>query len=214
VKRNGLIHYTSLWTRKNRTVWFSKPDGPILPGMSIIQISDVPIFTDYFPTASWGAPSFGGCWYNQWSKLFSKHLWALPYTSLWGLCDLWEIQVRVEWDPLCEHLIFVKQSLWYLLLLEVKPLRRLGITLELSRLWWAVKKFVNVRFTFTRKEARASGVRKAIKRDSAWSWLLMGNSSFLKRDVGITWWWFRTSINKSPCSSFGLPHCVLAHRFA
>jgi uncharacterized protein YndB with AHSA1/START domain len=63
----------------------------------------------------------------------------------------------------------VKQSLWHLLLLEVKPPRRLEVTLELPRLWLAVGKFVKVRFTFERKEARASEVRKAVERDLAWS---------------------------------------------
>jgi hypothetical protein len=33
----------------------------------------------------------------------------------------------------------------------------------------AVGKFVKVRFTSERKEARASEVRKAVKRDLAWS---------------------------------------------
>jgi uncharacterized protein YndB with AHSA1/START domain len=61
----------------------------------------------------------------------------------------------------------VKQSLWYLLLLEVKPPRRLEVTLELPRLWLAVGKFMKVRFTFERKEARASEVRKAVERDLA-----------------------------------------------
>jgi hypothetical protein len=45
---------------------------------------------------------------------------------------------------------------------------------------------VNVRFTSTRKEARASEVRKAVERDMAWSWLLVGDSSYLNGDVGIT----------------------------
>jgi hypothetical protein len=49
-------------------------------------------------------------------------------------------------------------------------------------------KFVKVRFASARKEARASGVRKAVERDPAWSWLSVGNSSFLNRDIGITWW--------------------------
>jgi hypothetical protein len=31
-------------------------------------------------------------------------------------------------------------------------------------------KFVKVRFTSERKEARASEVRKAVERDPAWSW--------------------------------------------
>jgi hypothetical protein len=95
-------------------------------------------------------------------------------------------KLRVEWDHLCEHLSFMKQSSWRLLLLEVKPPRRLGVALELSRLWWAVKKFVKVRFVFKRKEAWASEVKKAVERDSAWSWHLVGNSSYLNGDVAIT----------------------------
>jgi hypothetical protein len=47
-------------------------------------------------------------------------------------------------------------------------------------------KFVNVRFTSERKEARSSEVRKAIERDPAWSWHLVGNSGYLNRGVGIT----------------------------
>jgi hypothetical protein len=44
---------------------------------------------------------------------------------------------------------------------------------------------VTVRFTFERKEARASKVRKAVERDPAWSSHLVGNSNYLNRDVGI-----------------------------
>jgi hypothetical protein len=47
-------------------------------------------------------------------------------------------------------------------------------------------KFVNVCFTSTRKEVRASEVRKVVERYLTWSWLLVGNSSYLNRDVGIT----------------------------
>jgi hypothetical protein len=36
-----------------------------------------------------------------------------------------------------------------------------------------------------KEEARASEVRKMIERDPAWSWLLVGNSSYLNGDVGI-----------------------------
>jgi hypothetical protein len=46
-------------------------------------------------------------------------------------------------------------------------------------------KFVNVRFASVRKEARASEVRKVVERYPAWSWLLVGNSRYLNRDVGI-----------------------------
>jgi hypothetical protein len=45
---------------------------------------------------------------------------------------------------------------------------------------------VKVHFTSARKEVRANEVRKAVERDSAWSWLLVDNSSYLNRDVGIT----------------------------
>jgi hypothetical protein len=64
---------------------------------------------------------------------------------------------------------FVKQSSLHLLLLEVKLPRRLGIALELPRLWRAVEKFVKVRFASARKEARVSEVRKVIDRDPTWS---------------------------------------------
>jgi hypothetical protein len=47
-------------------------------------------------------------------------------------------------------------------------------------------KFVKARFTSVRKEARASEVRKAVERDPAWSLLLVGTSSYLNEDVGIT----------------------------
>jgi hypothetical protein len=49
-----------------------------------------------------------------------------------------------------------------------------------------MEKFVNVRFTSERKEARASEVWKAVERDPAWSWHLVGNSSYLNGDIGIT----------------------------
>jgi hypothetical protein len=45
---------------------------------------------------------------------------------------------------------------------------------------------VKVRFTSIRKEVKASEVRKVVERDPAWSWLFVGNSSYLNRDVGIT----------------------------
>jgi hypothetical protein len=54
-----------------------------------------------------------------------------------------------------------------------------------------VEKFVNVRFTSERKEARASEVRKAVERDPAWSWHLVSNSSYLNRDVGIMGGYFK-----------------------
>jgi hypothetical protein len=47
---------------------------------------------------------------------------------------------------------------------------------------------VNVYFTSVRKEERDTGVRKAVERDPAWSWLLVDNSSYLNGDIGITWW--------------------------
>jgi hypothetical protein len=44
---------------------------------------------------------------------------------------------------------------------------------------------VKVRFASARKEVRASEVRKVVERDTAWSWLLVGDSSYLNRDVRI-----------------------------
>jgi hypothetical protein len=44
---------------------------------------------------------------------------------------------------------------------------------------------VKVCFTSERKEVRASEVRKAVERDPAWSWHLVGNSSYVNGDVGI-----------------------------
>jgi hypothetical protein len=70
--------------------------------------------------------------------------------------------------------------------LEVKPTKRLGVALELPRLWGVVVRFVRVRFTSARKEVRASEVRKVVERDLAWSWVLVGNSSYLNGDIGIT----------------------------
>jgi hypothetical protein len=46
-----------------------------------------------------------------------------------------------------------------------------------------MRKFVKIRFASARKEARASEVRKMIERDPAWSWLLVGNSTYLNGDV-------------------------------
>jgi hypothetical protein len=51
-----------------------------------------------------------------------------------------------------------------------------------------MEKFMKVRFASTRKEIRASGMRKVVERDPTWNWLLVDNSSFLNGDVGITWW--------------------------
>jgi hypothetical protein len=45
---------------------------------------------------------------------------------------------------------------------------------------------MKVHFASVRKEARASEVRKVVDRDPTWSWLFVGNSSYLNRDVGIT----------------------------
>jgi hypothetical protein len=45
---------------------------------------------------------------------------------------------------------------------------------------------VKIHFASERKEARASKVRKAVERDPAWIWHLVGNSSYLNGDVGIT----------------------------
>jgi hypothetical protein len=45
---------------------------------------------------------------------------------------------------------------------------------------------VKVHFSTVRKEVRVSEVRKVVKRDPAWIWLLVGNSSYLNGDVWNT----------------------------
>jgi hypothetical protein len=51
--------------------------------------------------------------------------------------------------------------------------------------WQVVEKFVKVCFDSTKKEARASEVRKAVERDPTWSCLLVADSSYLNGDIGI-----------------------------
>jgi hypothetical protein len=46
---------------------------------------------------------------------------------------------------------------------------------------------MKARFTSARKEVRASEVSKTVERDPTWSLLLVGNSSYLNKNVGITW---------------------------
>jgi hypothetical protein len=69
---------------------------------------------------------------------------------------------------------------------------------------------MKVRFTFERKEARASEVRKVVERDPAWSSHLVGNSSYLNRDIGITGGDFKLRQINPHVNCFGLPSCVLA----
>jgi hypothetical protein len=118
--------------------------------------------------------------------LFLGSLRPLPFTSIWGLCDLWEIQAKC----------WVRSSLWALELCEVifvafVTLRGDASLMARSRprapmLWWAIEKFVKVRFASKRKETRASEVRKVVERDLAWSWHSVCNSSYRNGDVGIT----------------------------
>jgi hypothetical protein len=141
-----------------------------------------------------------------------KPLWALPNPYLWESCDLWEILcggLRESSLWALEHLSFVNQYLWHLLLLEVKPSRWLDVALDLPSVLWVLRKFVNVRFASERKEARASEVRKAVERDPAWSLPCeqLKLPQRRRRDHG---WWFWTSASKSSCQLFGWPSCVLA----
>jgi hypothetical protein len=46
-------------------------------------------------------------------------------------------------------------------------------------------KFVKVCFASVRKEVRANEVRKAVEKDPSWSWLLVDDSNYLNRDIGI-----------------------------
>jgi hypothetical protein len=182
VKYNGHTHSTSHWTRKNWIVRFPKPEGPVWEDELQRLVFNYWMFR--FLLVSFQRLVFGGTSIKAfpfliWKQLVPpmkythpKPLWALPNPFLWGSCDLWEnlnggLRESSLWA--LEHLSFVKQSLWHLLLLEVKPPRWLGVTLELPRLWWAVEKFVKVYFSSERKEARASEVRKVVEKYPAWS---------------------------------------------
>jgi hypothetical protein len=145
-----------------------------------------------------------------------KPLWALLNPYLWESCDLWEILcggLRESSLWALGHLSFVNQSLWHLLLLEMKPPRRLDVTLELSSMWWVLRKFVNIRFASERKEIRATEVRKAVESDPAWSWPCeqLKLPQWRRRDHR---WWFWISANKSSCQLFGLPSCILTIQIA
>jgi hypothetical protein len=132
VKRNGHTYSTSHWIRKNRMVRFPKPEGPVWTDELQQLVFKYRMFRflgdkyKIFPP-----PSFGGCYTHP------KPLWALLNPSLWGFCDLWEnISGGLKESSLwaLEQLSFVKQSLWHLLLLKVKPHRRLDVILELLKL--------------------------------------------------------------------------------
>jgi hypothetical protein len=63
---------------------------------------------------------------------------------------------------------------------------------------------MKVRFTSARKESRASEVRKVVEREPVCSWLLVGNSSYLNKDVGIMYgdfelWQTNSHINPLVC---------------
>jgi hypothetical protein len=86
--------------------------------------------------------------------------WALP-------TPLYEIQILgtrfLSWVErfmlwalilILEHFGLRQTLMKHLLLLEVKPSRRLGIALELPSVWWVLGKFVKVGFTSDWKEAR------------------------------------------------------------
>jgi hypothetical protein len=60
---------------------------------------------------------------------------------------LWALILRLE------HFGLRQALMKHLLLLEVKPPRRLGVALELPSVWWVLEKFVKVGFASGRKEA-------------------------------------------------------------
>jgi hypothetical protein len=183
VKHNGHTHSTSHWTRKNQMIHFPKPEGPVWADELQRLFFKYRMFQFLLPSFQWLV--FGGTSIKAfplsllWRLLVSptkythpKPLWAILNPSLWWSCDLWEnlsggLRESSLWA--LEHLSFVKQSLWHLLLLEVKPPRQLGVTLELPRLWWVMRKFMKVRFASEMKETRASEVRKMVERELAWS---------------------------------------------
>jgi hypothetical protein len=152
--------------------------------------------------------------HETYSFLSLCELFPTPLCEVCVICEKSDFGLRESSLWSFEHLSFVKQSLWHLLLMEVKPPRRLGVALEFSRLWWAGGSLWRSTSPLQGKKQELSGVGKAVERDPAWSLLLVGNSRFLNGYIGIMSWWFQPLTNKSPCSSFGLSPCVLAYRFA
>jgi hypothetical protein len=171
VKHNDHTHSTSHWIRKNQMFHFPKLEHPIWAVMTIFWISYVSVFK---------TGCFGFYWLIPKGYFFGTSITSFPLPPLEGAGSIHETHLFLSLcefssRPLCdfcviyekfkfgfresslwafEHLSFVKQFLWHLLLLEMKPPKRLGIALEFPRLWWSVEKFVNVYFASVRKEAR------------------------------------------------------------
>jgi hypothetical protein len=99
-----------------------------------------------------------GCWFLNIFITFWQPLELSPTF----LCEIQALGARflswverfVLWALILslEHFELHQALVKHLLLLEVKP-PRLGVALEIPRVWWVLRKFVNVHFTSGRKEA-------------------------------------------------------------
>jgi hypothetical protein len=106
-------------------------------------------------------PTLGGYWFLTIFITFWQSLELSPIS----FCEIQALGARflswverfVLWVLILslEHFELRQTLVKHLLLLEVKPPRRLGVALELPSVWWVLEKFVNVRFTTGRKEVRA-----------------------------------------------------------
>jgi hypothetical protein len=94
-----------------------------------------------------------------------KPFLALPNSYLWGSCDLWEnLSGGLREMSLCEHLsIDLLKYVEHLLLLEVKPPKRLDI-LELSSLWWALGNFYKGSLHLRKERSKIVDWEKRLKK--------------------------------------------------
>jgi hypothetical protein len=112
-----------------------------------IPIKDTP------PSFSWvaGSRPFAYSFNNLLSSLQPLFVRSKSFVedSSVGWRDLCVIHLSSSLEHFGLHQAFMK----HLLLLEVKPARRLDIALELPSMWWVLGKFMKVGFTSERKEA-------------------------------------------------------------
>jgi hypothetical protein len=99
VKHNGLIRYTSHWTRKNKTIRLPKPECLVFPVTAIFEILDVPVSTVQFSTTSfWGTsikvfalPPLGDKYKSFHQRKYSSlSLWNLFPSSLSNIFVIYE----------------------------------------------------------------------------------------------------------------------------
>jgi hypothetical protein len=100
----------------------------------------------------------------DWTYMENKH--DLIFDGVIAACQAKHLRDILDFKKDWNNEV-IAQFYAFFSILKVKPPKWLGVALELSSVWWVLGKFMNVRFTSERKEARASEVRKVIERDPA-----------------------------------------------